>query len=161
MLKKINDEKIFKFIINNLRKEDLLELKASKGSDWFNETLKAIKTPNAIVMFIKTETGRSLPVAVGGFEPYGNEQEKMAVVWLLTTKFVSNYKYIFWKELKSFFCQEKSKYLILFNFIYKSNFQAKRWLRLLGFKFDNPHPQNMKVPEDFEFFYKVIKRKEI
>ena len=159
MLKHIKDEKVFKFILNNLRNEDYIELKDSKCSGWFNQTLENLKTADVTVMFVKDKNGEFLPIAMGGFEPYFQDGNNLAVVWLLSTKFINQYKLIFWKELNTYFSQEKSKYSILFNFIYKSNFQAKRWLRLLGFKFDNPKPEGMEVAENFEFFYKVINRK--
>ena len=161
MLKKINDENIFKFILNNLREEDLCELITSKGENWFNETLETIKSSNTIVLFIKTNRGKFVPIAMGGFEPCcDNGKDKTAIVWLLATKYIDKYKFIFWKELRNYFKQEETKYTILFNFIYKTNFQAKNWLRLLGFKFDNPKPTNIYMPENFEFFYKIINRKE-
>ncbi len=160
MLKHIKDEKIFRFILNNLRDEDYVELRDSRGENWFNETLKNLFSSDVVVLFVKNRYGRMLPIAMGGFEPYLQNGNNIAVVWLLSTKFINQYKLIFWKELNTYFSQEKSKYSILFNFIYKSNFQAKRWLRLLGFKFDNPKPDGMEVAENFEFFYKVINRKE-
>ena len=43
----------------------------------------------------------------------------------------------------------------MFNYIYKSNFEAKKWLKRFGFKFDNPKPVGLKVKDNFEFFYKV------
>ena len=156
MLKRTNDKKIFKFILNNLRDEDLRELKDIRGKNWFKSALKNLEGTEVIVMFAPNEQNNMIPIAMGGFEPYFENGNKLAIVWLLSTKFIKYHKFLFWKELKTYFNQEKSKYSILFNFIYKSNFQAKSWLKLLGFSFDNPKPQGIDIPENFEFFYKVI-----
>ena len=47
------------------------------------------------------------------------------------------------------------KYSILFNQIYKGNYQMKKWLKGLGFKFDIPKPAGFDMPENFEFFYRL------
>lgn len=47
------------------------------------------------------------------------------------------------------------EYWITYNIIYKENFKAKNWLQWLGFKFDNPKPEGIEVPEGFEFFYRL------
>jgi hypothetical protein len=31
---------------------------------------------------------------------------------------------------------------------------AKRWLKWLGYKFDNPKPKGLHIPKGFQFFYK-------
>ena len=54
--------------------------------------------------------------------------------------------------------QLNMKYRIPFyNYIYKSNIEAKEWLKKLGFIFDCPIPQKLNIQRDFEFFYKKNK----
>jgi hypothetical protein len=55
----------------------------------------------------------------------------------------------------------QKKYDLMFNYIFKSNFEAKKWLKKLGFKFDKPKPVGLKVKDGFEFFYKVKEGVEI
>ena len=50
--------------------------------------------------------------------------------------------------------QASYKYEIIYNYIYKSNYKAKKWLKKLGFNFNNPKPEGLNLEEGFEFFYK-------
>ena len=61
------------------------------------------------------------------------------------------------KTLKNEILKAEKEYDLMFNYIYKSNFEAKSWLKKLGFKFDNPKPIGLNLKKDFEFFYKVKK----
>jgi len=97
---------------------------------------------------------------MGGFYELFDEKLKIACVWLLTTKYVSQNKMTLMKELKNQISFADKKYDLMYNFIYKSNFEAKNWLKKLGFSFDNPKPEGLKIKENFEFFYKLTNRKE-
>ena len=42
--------------------------------------------------------------------------------------------------------------------LFSENKLAKRWLKKLGYSFENPHPKGLNVPKDFEFFYRTRTR---
>ena len=73
---------------------------------------------------------------------------------MLTGKEASLNKIKLWKTLKKAIKNADEKYDLMYNYIYKSNLEAKKWLRKLGFSFDNPNPILIKPDEGFEFFYK-------
>ena len=91
---------------------------------------------------------------MGGIEG----KKSVACVWLLTTNEFINNKLKLAKEISKQIELASNKFEILYNFIYCSNFQAKKWLKKLGFDFDNPAPRGMKIPDNFEFFYKLTKK---
>ena len=95
-----------------------------------------------------------VPIARGGFYDVSKEPCRIACVWLLSTKYVSKNKTALMKALKNQMYLNSSKYDILYNFIYKSNHEAKSWLKKLGFSFDNPHPEGVNMKDGFEFFYR-------
>ena len=47
------------------------------------------------------------------------------------------------------------KYWLTCNILYSENKFAKRWLKKIGYKFNNPKPDGLDVPDGFEFFYRV------
>ena len=100
-------------------------------------------------------SGEIVPVSMGGFHHVQNKNYKMACVWLLSTRFVKYNKTALMRVLKQQVLKASLDYEIMYNFICKSNFQAKIWLKKLGFRFDNPKPKNLDVKEGFEFFYRV------
>ncbi len=159
MLKTVTDKPEIVFILNNLRKEDKAELIALYGKNWFPETLKNLENDLSFpVLYGFDKNKRLVPVAMGGFyEPY--EQNKtICCVWLLTTKYAVQNKSLFFKNVKNQIKQASLKYEIMYNFIYKSNYEAKKWLKKYGFKFDKPNPKELKVKDGFEFFYKINKK---
>ena len=146
--KNIND---LTYIINNLREEDSEEAKAAYGGDWAKILIEKTAKTDFLIL-----TKNSIPFAAGGFviNPYNH---KIACVWLLCTNEAKKHKLRLLKELKSQLKKTTSEFDILYNFIYKSNFKSKKWIEKLGFKFDNPHPENISTDADFHFFYKVNK----
>lgn len=143
------------FILDNLRNEDKLELKTLWGEDWKRLALENIKNTNYMVLTGKNKTGKNIPIAVGGFEELYKRQEHIACVWLLSARYIKYNKNLFFKTIGKLLYYASFKYKIMYNYIFKSNFEAKKWLKKFGFRFDNPHPEGIIVPEDFEFFYIV------
>ena len=150
MLKVTNNKKYFEYILNNLREQDLEEVQAIWKDNWQDEVLKSIKGKKTLVLFSNEN-----PIAMGGFVPVQDNEIKIAIVWLLCSKFVNNNKLLLYKVLQEEIQKAEKEYDLMFNYIYKSNFEAKKWLRGLGFKFDKPKPLGLKVKDGFEFFYKV------
>ena len=159
MLKKVENDAEILFILNNLRKEDEQELIALYGDNWKEETLANLKNKDFYVLYGKCNNSDIKPIAMGDFCRLFPQDNSIACVWLLTTKFIYKNKSLFWKNLIRMFKQNCLKYDIMYNFIYKSNVQAKKWLKKIGFKFDNPHPDGINLKEGFEFFYKTKERK--
>ena len=139
------------YILDNLRQEDLNELKALWGENWRSETIKNIMTTD----FDSLVGVSDKPVVMGGIWGVGGENSKTACVWLLSTDEVKKHKISLIKNLSEEIEKAEKKYSILYNFIYKSNLSAKKWLKILGFRFDNPRPDGLKIPDGFEFFYKI------
>ena len=137
------------YILDNLRSEDFEEVKALKGERWREETIKSIMESDFSVLVGVSDK----PVVMGGI--WGNSE--IACVWLLSTDEVKKHKKSLVREIKKEL--ESSKAEILYNFIYKTNHKAKKWLGPLGFRFDNPFPDGIEVPEGFEFFYKIREEK--
>lgn len=155
MLKTDKNIEDVKFILNNLRKEDKQELEILWGNDWYNKALDNIKKTSFLVLIGKDNYKKDVPIAMGGFEELFEKNEKIACVWLLSTDLIKNNKKLFFKTLANQLLMASRKYQIMYNYIYKSNFGAKEWLEKFGFRFNNPHPENIVIPEQFEFFYKI------
>ena len=160
MLKLCKKEKDFLFILDNLRDEDYQELNALWGSSWKENTLNGLKNAEVLVLYGKNSENKQIPIDMGGFYEQFDKSSKIACVWLLTTKYIKYNKSALMRVLKEQIELAETKYSLMYNHIYKANIQAKLWLRKLGFCFDNPKPKALNVPKDFEFFYKIIKRKE-
>lgn len=138
------------YILNRLREEDKSELIELFGNKWKRKTLKRLKNTDVIIL----KNSNSLPFAMGGIEGINS----VACVWLLTTDEVYNNKYRLAKVIKKELLSASEKFEIFYNFIYKSNFSAKIWLKKAGFKFDNPKPRGIDIPKNFEFFYMLTKK---
>ena len=143
-----------RFILDNLRKEDLLEIECLWGNNWKQKVLNSIDKKKVLFAYGRDKYGNIIPISMGGFHDIPCEHFKVACVWLLSTKYISMNKIRFFKELRTQFFLYEKNYEILYNYIYKTNIDAKRWLKKLGFCFDNPKPANLKISENFEFFYK-------
>ena len=160
MLKKNIDKNEIIFILNNLRDEDECELLALWGEDWRNKALSSFEGEEVLILYGKDNYCNFVPIAMGGFCELFEKDSKIACVWMLTTKFIKYNKLLLSKNLKQQINNASEKYDIMYNYIYKSKKKKKNWLRKMGFKFDNPRPEKLKIAKDFEFFYKLNKRKE-
>ncbi len=160
MLKKSDKKSEILFILDNLREEDRIELEVLYGKEWKNETLITLSDKKCYILYGKDSNNNLIPIAMGDFFEIFPSDDSIACVWLLTTKYIYANKHLFYKHFIDLFNKKCKKYNIMFNFIYKSNYQAKKWLQKLGFKFDNPYPKGIEVKEGFEFFYKITERKD-
>lgn len=155
MLKTDKNKEDYIFILDNLRDEDFSELKALWKSDWKTNTLKNLEHTDVLVLYGNDGKHNEVPVAMGGFYDISAKNLRIACVWLLTTKFVKYNRKSLFLTLKSRIEQGEKDYDLMYNYIYKSNYKAKRWLSKFGFRFDNPRPVYLKLEKDFEFFYKL------
>ncbi len=154
MIKNVSSKKELEFVLDNLRNEDLREVKNLLKNDWKKKLLSNIDPFHTHILCILDKEGNFLPIAIGGFDEISSNPS-IACCWLLTTKFVYKYKKLFFKEVFNFVLEEEKKYSLIYNFIYKSNYQAKSWLQKLGFKFDKANVEKFLYLKDFEFFYKI------
>lgn len=139
------------YILDNLRPEDLEELKALWGENWREETIKNVMNTDSHVVIGKTKKDKT-PAVMGGI---WEVQEGVSVAWLLSTPEVMKHRHCLLRELKKEIKKAEDTSWLMYNFIYEKNFEAKKWLKWLGFRFDNPHPKGIEVPSGFEFFYRI------
>ena len=155
MLKKVSSEFEKKFILNHIREEDKEELRAMFGEGWYKETIKTLQNNDFLVMYGFDEQKNEIPIAIGGFYDFNQPELNIASVWILSSHYIYRNKKLFFKDIKEKLRETGDKYKIMYNYIYKRNFSAKKWLKKLGFSFDNPNPEGLTVKEGFEFFYKI------
>lgn len=142
------------YILNNLRYEDEMELKTLFGDNWKEESKNRIMKTKFYVMLGKGKNDKT-PVCMGGIEQDGKDDNGIGCAWFLTTNEIKKHGIQILKELKKEVEKADEKFWLTYNVIYEKNYLAKKWLKWLGFRFDNPRPKGIEVPEGFEFFYRV------
>lgn len=158
LYRKEKNEKDVMYILEHLRADDLEEVKAVHGDKWKENVYNDImNTDFDILMGINSDG--DIPVCMGGAWHLDKDEKGVAVVWMLCTDDVVNHPIVLLRELKKEFKKYDKKYWLLYNFIYHKNDFAKNWLKWIGFKFDKPHPDSMNIPEGFEFFYRIKRKK--
>ena len=156
MYRKEKNEKDVRYILDNLRADDLEEVKAVHGENWKEAVFESImKTDFDVLMGINKDG--DVPVCMGGAWHIARDQKGVGVVWMLCTDDVVNHKHCLLRELKKEFRKYDQKFWYLYNFIYCKNEFAKKWLMWIGFKFDNPRPIGLNIPKEFEYFYRIKK----
>ena len=158
MYRKSKNRKDVLCILNHLRSEDLEEVKAIHGEKWKSKVYKDIMKTKFDVLMGINETG-DIPVCMGGVWHLEKDEHGVGVVWMLCTDDIVNHKICLLRELKKEFKKYDEKFWFLYNFIYIKNNFAKNWLKWMGFKFDKPHPEQLKINKNFEFFYRIRQRK--
>lgn len=153
--RKEKNEKDVRYILDNLREDDIKECVVSNGENWKDIEYNAIMNSNSYIIMGVDE--QDIPVCIGGVS--ATDKKGVGVVWMLSTSEIVNHKFSFLKHMKKEFKRYDEDYYFLYNFIYKNNFIAKNWLKWLGFKFDIPKPVGMKIPEEFELFYRIKEHK--
>lgn len=154
MYRKPKNEKDVLYILENLREDDLEEVKAVHGANWKEKVFTDIMKTEFDILLGCTKDG-DVPVCMGGAWRIENNPEGIGVIWMLCTDEIKNHKICLLRELKKEFEKYDEKFWFLYNIIWHKNNFAKNWLRWMGFKFDNPHPAGANIPEGFEFFYRM------
>lgn len=160
MLKFCTNLKDIEYILKHLRKEDKKELEALYGNNWYGAVLNNLSDKDILILSGINNKKEIVPIAMGGFYEPNTSDKSLACVWLLCSYFIDNNKHLLAKTLKNSIEKASKRYEIMYNYIYKSNYEAKGWLKRLGFNFNNPTPDSLKVLNGFEFFYKLNKREE-
>lgn len=158
MYRKVKNEKDVLYILEHLRADDLEEVKAIHGENWKEKVFSDImKTDFDVLMGISKDG--DIPVCMGGAWQIDKDDKGIGVVWMLCTDEVVNHKICLLRELKKEFKKYDKTFWFLYNMIYYKNEFAKNWLKWIGFEFDKPKPQNLNIPKNFEFFYRIRKKR--
>lgn len=125
-------QKSISYILNNLRLDDEIEMNIEYGKHWKDIVREQSKLYNLTIA-----KNNDKPICLYGIVPFENN---IGIVVLLTTEelrkrenFIS-----FFNEAKKEVAMWEKSYSIICNRVYKNNKSAIRWLKWLGFKFDNP-----------------------
>jgi len=146
-----------KYILDNLRDEEVEESVFVYGDNWKNETLKNILNPE-VNLTIAIDKNTNIPICMGGITPRDKTHKDIGIVWLLATDNVKFHKYALLKKLKSEIVFYDKQYRFLYNFIFYKNYLAKKWLKWLGFVFGYPQKNPNKAFQKFEVFYRIRKK---
>lgn len=152
MYEKEKNEKDILYILEHLKPEDEHEAITQKGENYKDIILKEIMS-NCSRTFLGCKKSDDTPVCVGG---YTDTNEKgIGIVWLLSTPEIENNKTCLLRNIVMAFKEIDEKYWFTCNMLFSENQFAKKWLKKIGYKFDNPHPEGIDIPEGFEFFYRI------
>ncbi len=152
MYEKEKNEKDILYILEHLKPEDEHEARTQKGENFKEIILKEVMNDNTRT-FLGCRKTDDLPVCVGG---YTNTNEKgVGIVWLLSTPEIENNRTCLIRNIIKAFKEIDNKYWLTCNMLFSENKFAKNWLQKIGYKFDNPHPEGIEIPEGFEFFYRI------
>jgi hypothetical protein len=135
-----------------LRKEDEYEARIQKGENFKEVVLKELMQDD-VRTFLGCRKSDDVPVCIGG---YSDTNEKgVGCVLLISTPEVEKNVVCLLRNVKKAFEEIDEKYWVTGNILYSENKLAKKWLKKMGFKFDNPKPKGIDVPDGFEFFYRI------
>lgn len=146
------DEAAIRYILEHLREEDRHEAIVQCGENYIEEITNEIKKGKGFFVIGRSKADDT-PVCMGGCE--NTEEEGIKVVWLLSTPEIVNHQISLLKHIKKYMHDFDEDSWMLFNMLYKENELAKKWLSKFGFRFENPC--GLKLPKDFEFFYRIRK----
>jgi len=158
MYRKAKNEKDVLYILDHLSENDLEEVKAFHGENWREEVFNDIMKTEFDILLGATKEG-DIPVCMGGAWQLEKDEDGVGVAWMLCTDEVKNHKICLLRELKKEFKEYDKKFWLLYNFIYHKNNFARSWLKWIGFEFDKPRPPQLNIPEGFEFFYRIRKKR--
>lgn len=126
----INKENLIKFI-DDLKPSDKEELEYFYKEDCCEKFIKIVlENDNKHTYFLADENYN--PVALGGALRVDSKRN-IGQVWLLSTNKINKHKVFLYSYIKKKIAFFKEEYNILFNYIYKSNFSALKWLKKCGF----------------------------
>lgn len=154
MYEKAKNEKDILYILEHLRPEDEHEAKVQKGDNFKEIILKEIMD-NKTRTYLGCRKKDNVPVCIGGYTD--TNENGIGVVWLLSTPEIENNTICLLRNIIDAFNEIDEKYWLTCNMLFSENKFAKKWLKKLGFKFDNTHPEALNIPEKFEFFYRIRK----
>ena len=130
-------------LVDNLRKEDLEELKYYFKDDFRKKFINlCLKNKKHTYLLVDDF---NCPIAIGGVVDIEQKPYKIGQVWMITSIYFYNYK----KSCLSFVINKilecKQKYDFLYNYVYFTNFYSDNWLKKVGFKFVELKNKNFKL----------------
>ena len=128
---------------DDIRSQDLDELNFIFKTN-IKENFLRICLENKDTYFLADDL--SFPLAIGGIKIIPVKKILVGQVWFLCTNHMFNHKLAVLKYVKNKIIEFKKECDILFNFIYKSNFDFLKWLKRVGFK-------DLEFNKDFKLFY--------
>lgn len=129
----INEENLLEFV-NNIRLEDEKELEYVFKDDYKKQFINiALSLKNDKNSYFLADDN-NIPIAIGGVCFVQSYKRKVGQVWLLCSKEAYKYRFFLYKYVFNKIALFKKQFDVLFNYIYKSNFEALRWLKKAGFK---------------------------
>jgi len=138
----ITKENLEKFL-KNIREEDKEELKYFYNDNYKEIFFKTVFRNQQNSLMISDKNNN--PASLGGIVEFVHKGKKIGQIWLLGTKYQKNSRLFLFKIIQRKIFQYKNDYDILFNFVYKTNFEADRWLKKFGFKFKNLKNENFRL----------------
>lgn len=154
MQRVLKNERDVLYILDNLRAIDKKEVIAIHGNNYKQKVFDSIMETDFYVLLGKSKN-KNTPVTMGGIWEASSLNKDIGIVWLLSTDEVKSHIICLLKEIKKEIDKADEKFWLTYNLIYKENIQAKRFLKKLGYRFDNPKPDCIDVPDGFEFFYRI------
>ncbi len=142
----INEENLAKFL-NDIRLEDEEELERIFKDNYKKCFLDiAFELKNDKNSYFLADENDA-PIAIGGAYQIQSDKKKIGQIWLLSARKSYKRRFFLYKYVKNKISFFKKEFDILFNYIYKSNFDALKWLKNFGFR-----TQDLENP-DFKMFY--------
>lgn len=149
-------------LLRSLRTEDKIECRISKGRKWKRKLLQELLSFDFPFLLAKTKK-ENTPVLIAGAWQISKKYPYIGCVWMLSTPEIKKHQITFIKEMKKEIAKYDEQFAILCNKIYAKNHLAKNWLKAVGFRFPNEEIKktaldkaflSIKVPKDFEIFYR-------
>ena len=144
-------EEVLQFIADNMRQADIEEVAASHGHTPIQALCEGVKISDSCVVAIANDE----PVAVFGLVR-GCVLSGYGTPWALGTDSLFEYKKSFMKWSRVLLAMMLNEFDHLENFVHVKNQQSVRWLKWLGFQFEEPQPYGLKR----ELFMKFYLEKE-
>jgi len=140
----ITKENLEKFM-ENIRDEDKKELIYFYRENYKEIFIKNVLLNKETTCFVADKNNN--PVAIGGVVCFDHANKKLGQIWLMSTKVQKANRVSLFKIIAKKLAKYQNEYDILFNFIYKTNFRADKWLKKFNFTFKNT------TNSDFKLFY--------
>lgn len=119
-----------RYIGENLREEDLVELRMAHGQDSDPAKIVAEAYGKSTMCWVGIDKS-AVPVVIFGA---GEVDPDIGAPWLLATDEVLKYKALLVSQVKEYVLEMKDYYPRLVNMVYARNKTAIRWLEKLGFE---------------------------
>lgn len=130
-------------LLNTLRKEDENELIAIYGDSYKRKFINICLKIKNYIYFLADD--KSNPIAIGGAVQRKINNVNCAQVWLISSIYSLNYSFSLAKYISHKIAFFKNKFDVLFNYIYKSNFESIVWLKKFNFSFHSCNDINYKL----------------